>query len=319
MWSSANCRLSRDWNDLFDLLIAYKEEHGHCAVPLSTEYHGVRLGRWVNEQRCSGRSGQLSKDRVARLNGIGFVWDTLERQRSWEETFELLQSYKEEHGHCRVLGSAEYRGVKLGSWVGKQRYAGKLGKLSKERVALLNEIGFQWVVYEKNRPWDEVCELLMAYREENGHCNVPQSAEYGGVNLGTWVGSQRQACKNGKLSEARQARLNAIGFTWVAGEIPRAWDESFELLKAYKEEHGHCVVPSNAEYRGVTLGSWVAHQRRARNSDRLREDRVARLQEIGFCWNPKRRRYVVTQSDGEEQERKRARLAALLTVCYSSS
>jgi hypothetical protein len=304
---TTNSGRCQPWEESFELMKAYKEEHGHCVVPYRAEYRGVKLGSWVDKQRRRGKSGQMRNDRVALLNRIGFTWVAGEMPRPWDEWFELLKAYKDEHGHCRVLKSAEYRGFKLGSWVHHQRCAHKTGKLSEEQMARLNGIGFAWVVCEIPRSWDESFELLKAYTEEYGHCRVPMVAEYHGVKLGVWVRSQRTAHKSGKLSEEHVARLNGIGFTWVARESPRPWDESFELLKVYKEEHGHCRVNYCAEYRGVMLGGWVLHQRSAHKAGKLSENQRTRLDDIGFCWSPKRDACAASQSDTVARRTKRTR------------
>ena len=304
---TTNSGRCRPWEERFELLKVYKEEHGQCKVPSSAEYCGFKLGRWVEMQRCDGKSGKLSKDQVSQLNGIGFTWVIFENLRSWDESFELLQAFKEEYGHCRVPVSAEYRGIKLGVWVAKQRGAQKKGKLSEEQVARLSEIGFTWILSESRRSWDESFELLKAYKEEHGHCRVPQSAEYRWVKLGGWVTNQRKAHKAGKLSEERVTQLNGIEFTWVTRESPRPGDEWFELLKAYKEEHGHCRVPKRAEYGGLKLGGWVDRQRTSQKSGKLSENRRTRLDDIGFCWSAKRDASAATVSDTVAQANKRTR------------
>ena len=141
---TTNSRRCRPWEERFELLKAYKEENGHYRVPKSAEYRGFKLGRWVEMQRCDGKSGKLGKDRVSQLNGIGFTWVTRESSRPWNEWFALLKAYKEEYGHCRVPRRAEYRGFNLGAWVHNQRCIHKNGKLSEERVARLDGIGFCW-------------------------------------------------------------------------------------------------------------------------------------------------------------------------------
>jgi hypothetical protein len=55
--------------------------------------------------------------------------------------------------------------------------------------------------------------------------------------------AEHHARKNGKLSEEAVARLNEIGFTWVAREITMTWTN---FLASYKEECGHCWVPQRA-------------------------------------------------------------------------
>ncbi|CAJ1966826.1 unnamed protein product [Cylindrotheca closterium] len=61
----------RQWDDWFDQLLAFKDEHGHCLVPQSFP----RFGMWVNTQRGLYRKGILSDDRKRQLEAIGFVWN----------------------------------------------------------------------------------------------------------------------------------------------------------------------------------------------------------------------------------------------------
>ena len=63
-------------------------------------------------------------------------------------------------------------------------------------------------------------------------------------------------------------------------------------LKNYKKEQKHTNVPKNKPkttelQRGWTkeLGSWVDNQRQFYKNNKLSEDRVDQLNEIGFVWN----------------------------------
>jgi superfamily II DNA/RNA helicase len=61
------------------------------------------------------------------------------------------------------------------------------------------------------------------------------------------------------------------------------WDYRFGQLKAYKKQNGHCNVPSAK----TALGIWVANQRAGYNSGKLFEERIQRLNGIGFEWELK--------------------------------
>ena len=58
----------------------------------------------------------LTKERVERLNSIGFVW-SVQPKTSWEDSFRDLLEYHELNGRwpSQTLG-------KLGGWVHRQRY-----------------------------------------------------------------------------------------------------------------------------------------------------------------------------------------------------
>jgi len=57
----------------------YKENHGDCLVP--RRYEGnPKLGSWVNARRemyydtKKGETTQMTKERIHKLEGKGFVW-----------------------------------------------------------------------------------------------------------------------------------------------------------------------------------------------------------------------------------------------------
>ena len=93
--------------------------------------------------------------------------------------------------------------------------------------------------------WNSMLKKLKAYKEKNGHCNVPQSeGKLGKWKLGKWVVSQRRFYKLHKLSNERIDALVDIGFVWDAHEA--AWRLRFEELKAYKQGNGHCNARATA-------------------------------------------------------------------------
>ncbi|KAJ1447419.1 helicase associated domain-containing protein [Pelagophyceae sp. CCMP2097] len=63
------------WDAHFELLQAYRKAHGDCAVPQTfATADGTKLGWWVNKQRTSYKAGELSPERVERLEAVGFAW-----------------------------------------------------------------------------------------------------------------------------------------------------------------------------------------------------------------------------------------------------
>ena len=132
--------------------------------------------------------------------------------------------------------------------------------------------------------WDEPYGQLVAFKEKQGHCRVPtESSE--NPELGTWVGNQRKAFRKGKLSAERVARLEALGFEW--DPVTAAWEAMFQALVAFKENQGHCGVPAKRS-ENPQLGTWVSNQRYVYKKGRLSEERVARLEALGFEWDRKK-------------------------------
>ena len=148
-----------------------------------------------------------------------------------------------------------------------------------------------------------------------GHCRVP----IGHSGLGDWVSKTRRDYKLWKqgeksaMSEERERELMDVGFVFEAGKTPerregriKSWQERFEDLKRYKDEHGHTVVPQNSG----ALGQWVHAQRvnykkiKAGKTSSLTAEKALKLAEIGFVFNASDRSFrgkKLKQQEEEEQ------------------
>jgi hypothetical protein len=97
----------------------------------------------VNLQRNIYNKRKLTTERITRLEAVGFEWNPF--ASDWEKHFAMLESFKAEHGHCRVTPSfMSY--PKLARWVQKQRTNYSTVKLSSERISKLEAVGFEWKV-----------------------------------------------------------------------------------------------------------------------------------------------------------------------------
>jgi superfamily II DNA or RNA helicase len=254
------------WDKKIEELVAYKKVHGHCNVPAQS---GL-LGQWCSMLRTKRRRNELSTEQIAQLDAIGFCWGP--HADIWDKRAAELIAYQKIHGHCNVPHSYG----PLGVWVSTVRRRWRKGKLSPERIAQLNALGFCWD-YDVDL-WDTRIAELVAFKKVHGHCNVPKVK---GDPLGIWCDTIRQIRKEGKLSPERIAQLDAIGFCWM----PHAakWDKRIEELIAFKKVHGHCNVPIT---RGI-LGSWVSTVRASRRKGTLSQERIDQLNALDFCWNPR--------------------------------
>jgi len=197
---------------------------------------------------------------------------------NWEEMFQALVAFKENQGHCGVPAKWS-ENPQLGTWVGTQRQAFRKGKLSGEWVARLEALGFEWDPVTAD--WEEMFQALVAFKKDKGHCGVPDKWSEN-PQLGTWVGTRRQAFRKEKLSGERVVRLEALGFEW--DPVRAAWEAMFQALVAFKENQGHCGVPRRWS-ENPQLGRWVSQQRHVYKKGRLSEERVARLEALGFEWD----------------------------------
>ena len=264
-----NHRLEAAWEKGFASAQKYRTEHGDLLVPVRyRDKNDFALGEWIvyNRQRYLG--GNLTLNRIERLEAIGMVWST--SNDLWEQNYAAATQYYLEHGDLEVPIKYETpSGFGLGVWLGAQRAAHKAGELPQEQVERLDALGMDWT-NRNDRKWMSLYDVAAAYYHEHGNLNVP--SEYvtpDGVLLGKWVARQRYAYLNPDRSSARvtperKALLDKLGMVW---EKYDPWQERYDLALAYKTEHGDLEIPSVYKTAdGVWLGSWVSRQRQALNS-----------------------------------------------------
>lgn len=264
-----NHRLETAWEKGFASAQKYRTEHGDLLVPVRyRDKNDFALGEWIvyNRQRYLG--GNLTQNRIERLEAIGMVWST--SNDLWEQNYAAATQYYLEHGDLEVPIKYETpSGFGLGVWLGAQRAAHKAGELPQEQVERLDALGMDWT-NRNDRKWMSLYDVAAAYYHEHGNLNVP--SEYvtpDGVLLGKWVVRQRYAYLNPDRSSARvtperKALLDKLGMVW---EKYDPWQERYDLALAYKTEHGDLEIPSVYKTTdGVWLGSWVSRQRQALNS-----------------------------------------------------
>ena len=264
-----NHRLEAAWEKGFASAQKYRTEHGDLLVPVRyRDKNDFALGEWIvyNRQRYLG--GNLTQNRIERLEAIGMVWST--SNDLWEQNYAAATQYYLEHGDLEVPIKYETpSGFGLGVWLGAQRAAHKAGELPQEQVERLDALGMDWT-NRNDRKWMSLYDVAAAYYHEHGNLNVP--SEYvtpDGVLLGKWVVRQRYAYLNPDRSSARvtperKALLDKLGMVW---EKYDPWQERYDLALAYKTEHGDLEIPSVYKTAdGVWLGSWVNRQRQALNS-----------------------------------------------------
>lgn len=144
---------------------------------------------------------------------------------------------------------------------------------------------FESQMYKICDNWDSMYRLLIEYISEYGHCNISKyndclNEKYKG--LGSWVSYNRHKYLNNTLEIEKIDKLNNIGFVWNL--LDAMWLEKYNELVKYKEEHGHCYVPFNLkETKSLTL--WMVRQVYLKRTNKLSEQRIQMLDDIGFVWD----------------------------------
>jgi Helicase associated domain len=104
------------------------------------------------------------------------------------------------------------------------------------------------------------------------------------------------------MTEERAMKLDDIGFCWDTNEA--TWLERLRELKAYKDEFGHCLVPTYWD-DNPKLSTWVHHQRRQYKKYmegrpcHITKPRIALLNDVGISWPIVKKKRPKSASDSE--------------------
>ena len=81
------------WNKWYQLAIEYRNEYGDLLVPQRYKTKsGETFGQWINKQRLIYKKGDLSQDKIKKLEAIGMVWDIKANKKDIEDYLEKLKT-----------------------------------------------------------------------------------------------------------------------------------------------------------------------------------------------------------------------------------
>ena len=270
------------WDEMYLQAKMYYQEYGNLLAPAKyVTADGIKLGYWISRQRKEYKTNYLSSERISLLEDIGMIWSIYDV--NWYENYDLARQYYMQNGNLFIpLLYTTNRGVKLGSWIGKQRKQYKEGKLPKDKIELLEKIGMTWSIFDVQ--WNEYYELAAEYYREHGNLLIPLRYKTADdKKLGSWISHQRRSFKSGKLSAERIKMLEQIGIAWDG--MSATWDSMYKLARKYYEENHNLSISSTTfTYQNASLGSWIVTQRKNYSEGRLTDEQIYMLNAIGMEW-----------------------------------
>lgn len=131
------------WQERYNLAEEYRKKNGN--LDISQNYvteGGIWLGKWLYQQRAD--QAKLTVEQRRKLDDLGMKWtDTY--QESWNQKYKDAKRYYEAHGNLGIpAGYKTSDGATLGQWIVQQRRKRRTGKLSEEKIVLLDQIEMIW-------------------------------------------------------------------------------------------------------------------------------------------------------------------------------
>jgi len=192
-----------EWKEKFNRLLVYIDRFNNASPTFSyIDETGFALGKWVQRQRLAGNKGKLGEKYILFDNLKGWSWDPFKDK--WLSFFQLLQNYVNEFNTLPLSSYKTSDGKSLGAWVSKQR--NRKDQLDKEYINFLESIDC-WVW--DTDTWEAFYEKLLEFFLVK-NSSLTNSTEYKNVKIGQWAKRQRASMKEGKLSQEKIDKLEAL-------------------------------------------------------------------------------------------------------------
>lgn len=255
---------------------------------------------------------RLTEDRLRRLESIGFEWKVKNKMKryydkQWDQMFQRLLQFKETNGHC-LVPKRYLRDMKLGTWVHTQRiqYRKLVANKKEDGISEEEEVAKLLAGHNTNLTEEETAAMACCVGEE--------------ITFRLTEERRKRLEEVGFVWSAREGEKGIDVARVTRNTYDDQWDNMFEKLKEYKQTHGDCLVPKRYK-DNPKLGTWVDTQRvqfkklqkilasKGKTTEttnemaagvsspepvgvagkplvgRLTEDRIHRLQALGFVWS----------------------------------
>jgi glycerol-3-phosphate cytidylyltransferase-like family protein len=293
----ANGGVNKNWHDMYNQLLEFKQKHGHVKVP--QQYNeNKKLGIWVSKQRSNYRkykrtNGQTGDpERMKCLESIGLVDNIIAtedgkggRKENWYDMCNQLLEFKQKHRHFKIPSDCGNENKKLVRWMYNwrrnyrvyKRTNGEKGDPERmkrlESIGLVDDIATGYEREDAKENWYDMYNQLLEFKQKHGHVKVPQRHSEN-PKLGNWVKHWRRKYREYKRTNGQKGdpvlmkHLESIGLVddittgYKNRRVNTSWDDMYNQLLEFKQKHGHVKVPQQYN-ENPKLGRWVRYWRNA--------------------------------------------------------
>ncbi|WP_106437559.1 MULTISPECIES: DEAD/DEAH box helicase [Kitasatospora] len=266
---------------------AYRDEHGHLAVPHEyVDPYGFTLGEFVSGQRSAHQRGELPPEWIAELDALGMIWSVPDAQ--WQANLTTVTAYHQQTGHLAIPTTDPG-----GRFLAEQRAQAARGQLAPERTADLENIDPHWRLLHGPDWHRKYATLRTHLRAGHDPAELHPDSVLVGIRIGPWL--QRQTTGWAKLHPDQQRLLTEIGLTPASSPLPRlartrrTFRQNTDLLEAFLvREEGRLPEARESiivDGEKIAIGAWLAKARSRARSGALRaEDRATITGLLGEEW-----------------------------------
>jgi len=241
-------------------------QYGH--LPKADENSG--LYNWVSAQRLKNKQGEISIERILKLEELGFIWDL--QDDSWNILYEQVL----EHNMNNQYEPDERNFPELFRWLQTQKQRIKAKKLRSDRYLKIENFKYLGTAIDKQ--WDDNLNELIAFHKENPK-SWPKQRNSTGIEhkLAVWMLKIGREYRDGSIREDRFEKLLNIGYVFE----DRKWLSSFQKVKGFIDIN-HCFPDFSEESSENNLWLWLKNQYNSFHDNSMATSKIHQLKSIQF-------------------------------------
>jgi len=292
----------------------YIDEHGN--LPLrSGETKEIRfLGVWINTQKYNYKN----KTKIMSNSDIRDQWEEfitsdkykkyfISNEEIWEDTFQEVKDYIDQHGKLPPQGSKNKEIRSLGKWISHQKENYK----NKTHIMSNPEIRDQWEEFttsdnykkyfmSNEEKWQKNLQKVKDYIDKHG--NLPPESGKNKTPLGDWIHHQKQNYKNKthimsnpEILDQWEEFITSTKYSKNFRSPEEKWQNNLQQVKKYIDEHGN--LPSQYG-EAKFLGRWICHQKKNYKIKRnIMSNPEIRVQWEEFITSDKYKKYFMSPEE----------------------
>ena len=309
------------WDEYYKLATAYYNHHGNLDIDdnfktkngIDYNPKGISLGSWLKCQKKLKEHKELSDNKIKLLENIGIKW--VNYGKTFTDYYGLANKYSLYYGslnmHWSFKTSDGYSydpsGEILGLWSMYQSIIFPQYKESSIKALLLKEAGLNLDVTEKpfSKQWIFNYHLAYEYYKKNGNLNIEyrfktkNGIDYDpeGIDLYSWLVSQKYAYSHGRLTSDQIVLLNAIKANFKSSRTlsEDRWMKHYKLVRIYYRKFHTLDIrrdfrtKNGIDYdpEGLAIGQWIKDQKSSyvgRRNYRLSFNQIYLLEMLKYKW-----------------------------------
>jgi len=244
------------------------------------------LGIFCNKMRNKKKKKILDKNKIDLLECInGWFWTKV---RPFDNVYNELIKWKQLNGRLPKLSKKDKEENFLCQWCSSRKKEKNINKLSDEKIEMLQQIeGWKWERKVIPKTYEETYKDVKEWIQINNKIPSPKSINRVEKQLGDWCSVRRQDKKNGKLSDDKIKMLELLLFWyWGSAKIKRAvvkpFDEIYKEVKKWIDDNGKLPMSNRNSEKEKQLSYWCGRQRKAKNKNKLSDDKIKMLNQLKF-------------------------------------